>query len=116
MNTKNRQITHGEIAAMLTRSASQVEDDVAASLRNARMTALQKQRTHAPVFSLEVIGDFLQHMLAPNTAGQWLATAVLLFSIVVGGTNFWEYQHAQSVSHLDIAILTDDLPMEVFID
>lgn len=116
MNTQNRPISHAEIAALLTRSASQVDDGVAAALRQARVAALQKRRTRAPVFSLETVAHYAHLMLAPHTASQWLASAVLLASVVVGGANYWQYQQAQSVSHLDIAILTDDLPMEVFID
>lgn len=117
MNTQNRPITHGDIAAMLNRSASQLDDSVTASLREARMAALSRQRTTAPVFSFNSISDYAHGLLtAPHSTSQWLATAVLLVSIVIGGTNYWQYQQAQSVSHLDIAILTDDLPMEVFID
>lgn len=116
MNTQNRPISHAEIAALLTRSASQLDDSVAASLRQARVAALQKRRARAPLYSPETVGHYAHLLSAPQTAGQWLVTAVLLASVVVGGVNYWQYQQAQSLSHLDIAILTDDLPMEVFID
>lgn len=116
MNTQERHITHTEIAAMLNRSASQLDDEVAASLRQARLNALQKRRTRSPAYSLAVISDHVHAVLTPHSAGQWFATAALIFTIVVGGANLWEYRQAQSVSHLDIAILTDDMPMEVFID
>jgi hypothetical protein len=35
---------------------------------------------------------------------------------VVAGTNFWQPSEEQQISELDVAILTDEMPLEVFVD
>ncbi len=106
-------INHRQIAALLSRSAEQLDEDVVSSLRQARAVALQKQRAHAPVFSLSTIGH-RAHNLIPHTAHQWLAATVVLAAIVFGMADYW--QSTQDKQNLDIAILTDDLPIDVFVD
>ena len=110
---RESQKNHQHIATLLSRSAEQLDEDVVSALREARAIALQKQRAHAPVFSLSTIGH-RAHNLIPHTAHQWLAATVVLAAIVFGMADYW--QSTQDKQNLDIAILTDDLPIDVFVD
>jgi len=116
MKNYMQHLNHQQIAALLTRSAEQLDSDVVSSLRETRIKALQLQRTRAPFFSLHAIADHAHKLLLPHSTSQWLVTAVLLASVAIGGTGYWHHAQDQKRSHLDIAILTSDLPMEVFID
>ena len=111
--TFQQRIDHREIAGLLSRSADQLDDSVVSALRQARSVALQKQRVHEPVFSLNAIGH-RAHNLMPHSAHQWVAATIVLAAIVFGMANYW--QNGQDRQNLDIAILTDDLPIDVFVD
>ena len=113
MKKQTQHISHRQIASLLTQSSEQLDDSVLTSLRQARNAALQKQRAHAPAFSLSTVGHYL-HM--PHTSGQWLAAAILIATLMIGATGYWHHTQELQSNHLDIQILTDDLPIEVFID
>lgn len=118
MNANNnpREIDPEQVARLLTRSAQQLDGDTVAALRRARDVALEKQLVGKPVFALSTGRG--THRLMPHSAYQWAATTILLVAILAGGISYWH--HAQEsepdISHLDVAILTDDLPLEVFVD
>lgn len=101
------------IARLLTRAAEQLDDDTVTALRRARNKAMKRQATTKPAFSLST-GHHI-HWPSAHTIPQWVGTAALLVAIVAGGISYWHHAH-EEVSHLDIAILTDDMPMEVFVD
>jgi len=115
MKKPAQHLNHQQIKTLLNRSTAQLDSGILYSLRQAKTIALQRQRTRAPVFTLSAIGHRTYAML-PHSAGQWLAACFLLAAIAVSGTGYWHHRQAQQLSHLDIAILTDDLPMEIFID
>ncbi|MDO8350270.1 MAG: DUF3619 family protein [Gallionella sp.] len=108
-------LNHTRIAELLTQSSEQLDDRIVSSLRQARAVALQKQGLREHVLSLSAIGH-RAHALMPHSTHQWLATAMLLAAIIVSVTSYCQYTQEHQGSHLDIAILTDDLPLEVFID
>lgn len=101
------------IARLLSLAAQQLDDGTVAALRQARQRALARQAVSRPVFALDA-GHHLRWPV-PHTARQWMAAAVLLAALA-GGISYWHHARELEASHLDIAILTDDLPMEVFID
>ncbi len=109
MKKYSQHINHQHIARLLTHSTEQLDGNVVSALQQARAVALQRQRVHAPAFSLSAIGH---HAHMPHTPSQWVATAILLAAIAVGAIGYW--QNAQVP--VDIEILTDDLPIEVFVD
>ena len=106
-----QKLDHQQIADALTRGTEQLDSDIVSALHRASAIALQKQRVHEPVFSLHAIGH-RAHNLIPHSRPQWLATFVLLGAIAAGVAAYW--QSAQTP--LDLDILTDDLPIEVFVD
>ncbi|MDD4929712.1 MAG: DUF3619 family protein [Gallionella sp.] len=99
------------IAQLLTRGTEQLDEPILASLRHARARALQKQRVHEPVFSFSAAGV---RVPLPHTPHQWIAATILLAAIVIGVTGYW--QSSQDHQNLDLEILTDDLPIEIFVD
>jgi hypothetical protein len=113
-HTDPQRISPEQIAGLLTRATSQLDDDTVSALRRARSVALEKQVLHKPAFALST--GHGAHWLMPHTAHQWLATAILLVTVFVGGIGYWHHANELELSRLDVAILTDELPMEVFVD
>ncbi|TAN76282.1 MAG: DUF3619 family protein [Gallionella sp.] len=116
MNTNNhpQEIDPEQVARLLTRSAQQLDGNTVAALRRARDIALERQLPGKPVFALSTGRG--THGLMPHSAYQWAATAILLVAVLAGGISYWHHTQEPDISHLDVAILTDDLPLEVFVD
>ncbi len=110
----NQDIAAKRIAHLLTRATQQLDDHTATALQRARSVALEKQSQRDPVFALTT-GHSMRWLL-PHSASQRVATFILLAAILFGGLSFWRHAHENDLAHLDIAILTDDLPLEVFVD
>ena len=107
-------ITPEAIARLLTRATEQLDDDTIAALQRARNHALERQALSQPVFLLNT-GHSI-HWPIPHFSHQWMAMAVLLIVMLAGGISYWHHAREHEMIHLDVAILTDDLPMEIFID
>ena len=112
---RESRVNYQRIAELLTHSTAQLDDHIVTSLRQASAVALQRQRGREPALSLSAIGH-RAHALIPHSTQQWVATTIMLAAIIVGVTGYLQHAQEHQSSHLDIAILTDDLPMEVFID
>ena len=108
-----------KIAQLLTQSTRQLDAATLSALFNARQNALKRQSVRAPVFALTPTPAHTSarwtDRLVPHSAQPWIA-AGLLAAILVAGTSFWQHAQEQQISELDVAILTDDLPIEVFVD
>lgn len=110
MNTK---LDTNKIAQLLTLSTRQLNEATVSALANARRNALQRKLAHSPVYTLTT-GRWT-HSLMPHSSQQWIATGLLAVMLVIG-TGYWHHSQEQQISDLDVAILTDDLPIEVFVD
>ncbi len=106
-------IDHRQIAALLTQSTHHLDEDVVSALGKTRALALQKQRVHAPAFSLSTIGH-RAHSLLPHSTQQWVAAAVVFAAVILGVATYWP--NNQDHQNLDLAILTSDLPIDEFVD
>ncbi len=104
-----KKIDHQQIARLLTQSSEQLDEQVLSGLKQARTLALSKQRTTVPVFSLSTVGH---RALMPHTTSQWVAVAILFALIVIGAAGYWQDTQIPQ----DIDILTDELPIELFVD
>ncbi len=107
------------IAKMLTRSADALDTKTTDKLSRSRNIALS--RKPAPNAVLALSSGNAVHILIPHTPQQWFATVILLAALLVSLASYWHHATEpdltyQDMSHLDIAILTDDLPMEIFLD
>jgi hypothetical protein len=107
------ELDHGKITQLLTQGARHLDTSTLSALADARQIALKKQSMRAPVFVISS-GHWTQNLLSHSTQ-QWLF-AGLLVAILLVLTSYWQHAHEQKISELDVAILTDDLPIEVFVD
>ena len=110
MTTK---LDSGKIAQLLTQSSRQLDTSTMSALADARNKALKRQLVRAPAAALST-GRWT-HNLIPHSGQQWLATG-LLVAILVFTAGYWHQAQEQQISELDVAILTDELPIEVFVD
>ena len=102
------------IAGMLTLAAEQLDSNTVEALRRARHAALDRQVVRASAYALD--GKHGLHLPVPHTPRQWAAAALLL-AVVAGSTGYWQHlRKHEMMAHLDVAILTDDMPLEVFVD
>jgi hypothetical protein len=111
-----------KIAQLLTQSTRQLDEATLSALVNARQNALKRQSVRAvraPVFALTPASAHTSarwtDRLIPHSAQPWIA-AGLLAAILIAGTSFWQHVQEQQIDEVDVAILTDDLPIEVFVD
>jgi hypothetical protein len=95
------------IRQLLNRSAGQLDQPTLASLRKARERALLR---HAP----EGEHAIWQLGVRRHAAATWFATLLLVIGLFGGVTYYW--QQTQDNSEIDLAILTDDLPIDVYVD
>jgi hypothetical protein len=110
MTTK---LDSGKIAQLLTQSSRQLDANTLSALAAARHKALNRHRVHAPAFTLST-GRWT-HNLIPHSGQQWLVTG-LLAAILMFAAGYWQNAQEQKISEIDVAILTDELPIEVFVD
>lgn len=102
------------IAGLLTLSTEHLDIGTVEALRRARHAALSRQAAHAPFYAFD--GRHGHHWPIPHTPRQWFAAALLLVAIA-SSAGYWQHlRKHEMMAHLDVAILTDDMPMEVFID
>ena len=102
------------IAQLLNQSTWQMDTNVLSALDDARQKALQRQSLHAPVYTLAT-GRWT-HLLPSFSAHQWVSAGLLAAMLVIGTSYYWHHAQEQQIADLDVAILTDDLPIEVFVD
>lgn len=102
-----------KIIQILNQSTQSLDTATLASLQQARAKALQKQASKAYV--LRIAGHRWSELLIPHTFQQWMIATLLVLAVIVGAGMWW--QHGQ-VHHIEVdeQILTDELPIEIFID
>lgn len=114
VDNAHRDIAPERIAQLLTRATQQLDDTTVAALRRSRIVALERQSAGKPVSVLST-GHGL-HWLMPHSTHQWVATVILFAAIIFGGVHYWQHTREVELAHLDAAILTDDMPLEAFVD
>lgn len=119
----NENILASRICAALDESAAQLDLNVQKRLTNARDLALAQIKT-APV-AVTVAESELALAGGPGFERQgfsWrqrFGLALPIVLLVVGLVGLYEWQHAQRVNELadiDAAVLSDDLPLNAYLD
>jgi hypothetical protein len=108
-----------KIAQLLTLSTRQLDKATVSALVNARQKALKRQSSRTSLFALtpastHAAGSWTERLM-PHSAQPWIA-AGLFAAVLIAGMGVWHNVQEQQISELDVAILTDDLPIEVFVD
>ena len=109
----NSKLDSEKIAQLLTQSSRQLDAETLSALADARQYALKRQLMRAPSVALGT-GRWTLNLI-PHSGQQWLVTGLLL-AILVFATGYWQHAKEQQISEIDVAILTDELPIEVFVD
>lgn len=107
-----------DISRLLNSSASNLSSKTADGLHTARRAALQHHQAEQPTLVkawLNEHGIIGHHASHHHKTLNW-GLAALLAIVLVGGISYW--QNATEIDHseLDIAILTDDLPVHMYVD
>ena len=114
----NRQLNPEQIRQLLNRSAAQLDEATLASLRETRSQALKRHaERHAHVLALSGHGK-PGHGHMPGMHSRpyvWIA-GLLLLAFIASGIAYWRMMPNNDPSDVDIAILTDELPLKVFVD
>ena len=106
-------LTPRDAGQLLARSAAQLDPRTANRLQSARENALRHQRTQAqPSLAHWLGGDMLaRSRISPNWG--W---AVLLVVVIFGGSLYWQNENEHDHAEIDIAILTDELPVDMYVN
>lgn len=113
-NNGRQPLTFESIAKLLTHATQQLNTNTVDALRRARNIALERQLQKKPVFALNT--EHGAHWLIPHSTHQWVAAVILFVAILFGGVHYWQHTQEHDIAHLDTAILTDDMPLEIFVD
>lgn len=110
----NTRLNPHQVAKLLNQSSHQLDDNTLLALAKARNLSLQKQASGVSAAHVLATGKWSWGPMS-NMAPQWLATGFIAV-VLVFGIGFLQHQHEQQFSDVDVAILTDDLPIEIFVD
>jgi|WetSurMetagenome_2_1015567.scaffolds.fasta_scaffold685505_2 hypothetical protein len=102
-----------KITRLLTIGTRQLDQRTLSALSSARQTALSRQLAHAPGFVFNT-GHGI-HRLTSNPIRLWAIAGLLIAAIVIG-MGYWHHMQEQQIDETDLAILTDDMPIDVFVN
>ncbi len=114
----NQKFHPEQIKQLLNRSLTQLDQPTLTRLRDARTQALARYDTYsmAPAFAWASSWTGHRHAADSHHKHYYLAAAVLLAALLFSGTTYWHHTTDHDISDVDIAILTDDLPIEMYVD
>lgn len=117
----NKRFDPEQVGPLLDRSLSRIKQPTLERLRDARMQALARYDAHstatAPAFAWAGRHAHTSHGAHGHRKAYYWAGALLLAACLFSGAAYW--QHAtgdHDTSAVDLAILTDDMPMHVYVD
>jgi hypothetical protein len=107
-----------DLAPLLDRAAQQLDPDTLDRLHSARRQALSRHSTTAPAALLSRLHHLVTdhgHESHHHRALNWAGGLLLLAAVLAGG---WQWQQSALHEHasIDLAILTDDLPLHMYVD
>ena len=113
---KNKNLTPDSIKSLLNCSASNLDDATIEKLRASRNRALERHRVlqHAPVQAWLTHHGLWTGSSHPSHKPVYWVLAVLLALSLYSGISY--IQHDRDHSDIDIEILTDDLPVDAYVD
>lgn len=114
MNSDNKTLYLKQI---LDSSTRQLPPETIERLRISRTQALDHQRTYtSPVLAWVNSHSGLFHPFHLSKSANF-AFAVLFIACLFTGVSYWQsYSKEREIIDVDIAILTDDLPINVYLD
>ena len=106
------------VRQLLNCSSAKLEQPTLARLREARMLALSRfdARSSVPAFALAGMTHRLGHAFDSHRRQVYWASAVLFGALLFSGAAYWQHYNEIDNSEVDIAILTDDVPISAYVD
>ncbi len=113
----NNNLRPEAVKQVLNRSLAQLDQPTLAQLREARLQALARYKAqHAMNPALAWISSHTGwHASSHHHKWHFWIAAVLLVACLLSGIAYWQ-QAENDTSDVDIEILTDDLPIHVYVD
>lgn len=107
-----------DLALLLDRAAQQLDPATLDRLHGARRQALSRHNQTAPTALLSRLHQLVTdhgHEFHHHRALNWAGGLLLLAAVLAGG---WHWKHSTWHDHaaIDLAILTDDLPLHMYVD
>jgi hypothetical protein len=111
----NDSIFQKNVRQALDRSASRIDQATLVKLRRVRSNAMAHFDAHAaePVFAWAGLSGWVAG--TRRSLYYWLA-AILLVVCAVNGAAYWQHVRDNDDVEADIAILTDEMPIDVYLD
>lgn len=113
----SQQLNTEQIRQLLNRATAQLDQNTLTRLRNAREQTLERYSArHEHILAFSGHGNthghsaYQQHRLL-----YWIAGLLLVISLL-GSIAYWQQNRDNTTRDEDIAILTDDLPIQVYVD
>lgn len=114
MNYQDEQQFANKISQALNQSTDNLSPGVLARLQAARQEALTHQKTRLAGLSLAGVGHFTSDVLLPQTRK---LVALIALAVGVVGTYYWNsFQQAAENEEIDSALLSDELPINAYLD
>lgn len=110
---KNK-LTTREIGRLLDQSANQLNRSTLNGLYSARQQAVQRQRASMSTW-MDQNGNLHGQLQLSQRALNWII-AVAIATLLVINLSYLDRTADHDHSDIDIAILTDDLPVDMFVD
>jgi len=104
-----------KIAQLLTTSSNQLDSNTLLELQKIRRQALSQQAAYSRFLAWAAHLRTHNYDLIPRSTQSWVVTGVLAILIIAGFEYLPHTQEAPPYS-VDLAILTDELPINVFVD
>lgn len=109
----NVRLNHKDIGRLLDRSAERLDRSALDGLEAARHHALQHQRTSMST-RLGRDGLLHGHLQLSRRALSWILATVVATLLLANVTCRYHTEHDRG--DIDIAILTDEMPVDVYVD
>jgi hypothetical protein len=114
MNNQDEQQFANKISQALNQGTDKLGLGVLARLQAARQEALAHQKTRLAGLSLAGVGHFTSDVLLPQTRK---LVALIALAVGVVGTYYWNsFQQAAENEEIDSALLSDELPINAYLD
>jgi len=107
-----------KIKELLNISTSQLSPETLDKLRMARTRTLEHQRVRHRVPALAWLGHHGEHHDTHHFSKpmSWAIAAIFIAGLIVGVSLWRSYTIEHEICDVDIAILTDDMPIHVYLD
>ncbi|MGA8862560.1 MAG: DUF3619 family protein [Gallionella sp.] len=113
------ELNPAKVIQLLIKSTQSLDGATLSALASARQNTLKKHSVRVPGLKVASASEhssvhWIDRMI-PHAAIPWVA-AGLLVAILLGGTGYWQHVQEQQIDETDVAILTGDLPIEVYVN